>query len=82
MNYDRRVNDDFLGRPILEIPQTHPIENTWVDLSVEERLIYQYVHGLLGFLTATYPSFALYLLLPHPQRLTTAGVWNIDSQTT
>ena len=41
----RRVDETFLGAPILQIPKTHPIENIWVDLSVEERLIYDRLKG-------------------------------------
>jgi hypothetical protein len=37
----RHVDDHFLGRPILEIPRTHPPKLIWVDLTVEERLIYR-----------------------------------------
>ncbi|KAK3902374.1 81e4ad1c-ff53-4b31-96ff-86feb7e2e2d8 [Staphylotrichum tortipilum] len=37
----RRVDDKFLGAPILEIPPTHEPVIIWVDLTVEERLIYR-----------------------------------------
>ncbi|KAM7207765.1 81e4ad1c-ff53-4b31-96ff-86feb7e2e2d8 [Naviculisporaceae sp. PSN 640] len=37
----RRVDDMFLGVPILQIPKTNPVELVWVDLTTEERLIYQ-----------------------------------------
>ncbi|KAL1862990.1 hypothetical protein VTK73DRAFT_6506 [Phialemonium thermophilum] len=42
----RRVDDTFLGQPILEIPQTHPVKHLWLDLSVEERLIYRRLEDL------------------------------------
>ncbi|KAG7287136.1 hypothetical protein NEMBOFW57_006641 [Staphylotrichum longicolle] len=37
----RRVDDTFLGVPILEIPPPHPPKMIFVDLTTEERLIYR-----------------------------------------
>lgn len=41
----RRVAEKFLGRNNLEIPMTHPVEDIWVELSVEEHLIYKKLEG-------------------------------------
>ncbi|KAK4235222.1 hypothetical protein C8A03DRAFT_18001 [Achaetomium macrosporum] len=40
----RRVDDHFLGVPLLQIPQTHPTKTVEVDLTTEEALIYRRLH--------------------------------------
>ncbi|KAF6813123.1 SNF2 family domain-containing protein [Colletotrichum sojae] len=39
VSYRRTEEDDFLGRKMLDLPQLHPGDQ-WVDLSTEERIIY------------------------------------------
>ncbi|KAK0643270.1 SNF2 family N-terminal domain-containing protein [Cercophora newfieldiana] len=42
----RKIDDKFLGQPILDIPEPYPIVDHWVDQSEEERLIYRHAETL------------------------------------
>ncbi|KAF6819453.1 SNF2 family domain-containing protein, partial [Colletotrichum musicola] len=46
VSYRRIEEDDFLGRKMLDLPQLHPGDQ-WVDLSTEERIIYDHIPSLL-----------------------------------